>query len=77
MLMLPDSVPALKMHLQAIGTLFQSYGPEALCSEIPRKLFLGFRPYIVDYFTNIRTYQAQSNILLRSAKQCAIAGRHS
>ncbi|KAJ6115492.1 hypothetical protein N7523_005909 [Penicillium sp. IBT 18751x] len=46
-LMLPDSVPALKIHLQAIGTLFQSYGPEALRSGIPHTLFLGFRPFII------------------------------
>lgn len=45
--MLPSSVPALKVHLQAIGTLFQSYGPKALQSGIAHQLFLGFRPFIV------------------------------
>ncbi|KAJ5962652.1 hypothetical protein N7501_007593 [Penicillium viridicatum] len=46
-LMLPDSVSALKMHLRAIGTLFQNYDPGTFESGLLHQLFLGFRPLII------------------------------
>jgi hypothetical protein len=47
--MLPDSMSALKMHLRAIETLFQNYGPGTFLSGSLHALFLGFRPFLVGF----------------------------
>lgn len=71
--MLPDSMSALKMHLSAIGTVSQNYGPRTFESGLLHQLFLGFRPFIVGFnYSKLNDINADIFGLLRLQKHCAI-----
>lgn len=64
---------ALKMHLSAIGTVFQNYGPRTFESGLLHQLFLGFRPFIVGFnYSKLNDINADIFGLLRLQKHCAI-----
>lgn len=45
--MIPDSVPALASHIQAVGLLLHAHGPDMCSFGLLHKLFVGFRPLLV------------------------------